>query len=101
MFRGFRPKHGAWALGLMAVLAADAAPRDADRGEPARAGRHVSAFERYRPYADQAVRPWREVNAEVGRIGGWRAYAREANEAAERPAPAQGEAPAGQHPHHH
>ena len=33
---------------------------------PARA----SAFEGYRPYRDEALAPWREVNDEVGRVGG-------------------------------
>lgn len=37
-----------------------------------------SAFKRYRPYKDEDVRSWQEVNDEVGRIGGWQAYAREA-----------------------
>jgi len=37
-----------------------------------------SAFDGYRPMNDQPVLDWRENNAQVGRIGGWRAYAREA-----------------------
>ena len=39
-----------------------------------------SAFARYRPYADQGVSSWREANDGVGRIGGWRVYAREARQ---------------------
>lgn len=38
---------------------------------------HQSALEGYQPYAEQEVRSWREANDLVGRIGGWRAYARE------------------------
>lgn len=36
-----------------------------------------SAMAGYQPYADQPVRSWREANDRVGRIGGWRAYAKE------------------------
>ena len=35
-------------------------------------------FRSYRSYADQEVGSWRKANDEVGRIGGWQAYAREA-----------------------
>lgn len=38
-----------------------------------------SAFEGFRPFADQPVGSWRDANATVGRVGGWRAYAREAS----------------------
>ena len=38
----------------------------------------AAVFSAYRPYADQEVSSWREANDEVGRIGGWQAYAREA-----------------------
>ena len=41
-----------------------------------------SAFEGYRGYGDEKPVPWREANDTVGRIGGWRAYAREAQGAA-------------------
>lgn len=36
----------------------------------------------YRRLGDDEPVPWREANDTVGRIGGWRAYAREANEPA-------------------
>jgi hypothetical protein len=39
-----------------------------------------SALEGYKPFADEKVAPWAQSNATVGRIGGWRAYAREASE---------------------
>jgi hypothetical protein len=40
---------------------------------------HESAFARYRGLADAEVtRSWKETNEHVGRIGGWRVYAREA-----------------------
>jgi hypothetical protein len=40
-----------------------------------------SAFDGYRGFADAKPVPWREANDNVGRIGGWRAYAREAAQA--------------------
>lgn len=47
----------------------------------------LSAFHGYKPHGESTVAPWRESNEQVGRIGGWRAYAREAQGAAA-PAPA-------------
>lgn len=43
---------------------------------------HRSAFEGYRRHADAAPAPWKHSNETVGRIGGWRTYAREAQPAA-------------------
>jgi hypothetical protein len=45
-----------------------------------------SAFAGYRFHSEPKLTPWREANETVGRIGGWRAYAREASQGAE-PAP--------------
>lgn len=41
-----------------------------------------SAFEGYKPYTDDQLLNWKDANDTTGRIGGWRAYAREAQEAA-------------------
>ncbi|WP_157264206.1 hypothetical protein [Azohydromonas aeria] len=65
-----------------------------------------SAFEGYRPFADEPVRSWRETNDTVGRIGGWRAYAREAQSGDAQPTAAGTSAPAaastsGAHSNHH
>lgn len=38
-----------------------------------------SAMEGYSPFADQPTGNWKAANDEVGKIGGWRAYAREAS----------------------
>lgn len=38
------------------------------------------AFTGYRPLAEETVMPWKETNDSAGRIGGWRAYARQAQE---------------------
>lgn len=48
-----------------------------------------SAFEGYQPHTEAPVASWREANDTVGRVGGWRAYAREAQ------APAGSAPPAG------
>lgn len=45
---------------------------------------HDSPFAGYRAAGEDGVGSWREANEAVNRIGGWRAYAREAS----RPAPA-------------
>jgi hypothetical protein len=66
-----------------------------------------SAFEGYRRFDDTKLVPWRESNDLVGRIGGWKAYARESAGADTAPAsapaastPASGAAHKG-HMHHH
>ena len=41
---------------------------------------YQSAFSRYRRSADDKAIPWREANDTVARVGGWRAYAREAQQ---------------------
>lgn len=38
-----------------------------------------SALEGYRPFAEEQPVPWKQANDTVGRIGGWRAYAKEAH----------------------
>ena len=42
----------------------------------------------YRPYREAEVRDWRESNETVARIGGWKAYAREAQGSGEEERPA-------------
>ncbi|MBI5716318.1 MAG: hypothetical protein HZC37_01370 [Burkholderiales bacterium] len=56
---------------------------------------YQSSLARYQRHADQPVGSWKAVNETVNRVGGWRAYAREAQEA---PAPAAAPAPASAHP---
>jgi hypothetical protein len=76
-----------------ATLARD--PGDAKAAVPA--VMYTSAFARYRPNAEVEVGDWRESNDNVGRIGGWRVYGREAIDdpkAAERPARAVSPKPA-------
>lgn len=53
-------------------------PLDAKAGVPALSYR--SSFSRYRSLSDDKPVSWREANDAVARIGGWRAYAREAQQ---------------------
>jgi hypothetical protein len=64
--------------GAHAAPAAASAP--ASKAAPAarRPFDYQSAFEGFRGHADERPVPWREANDNVGRIGGWRVYAREA-----------------------
>lgn len=41
---------------------------------------YFSIFSNYQPYKEQPLLPWREANDNVGKIGGWRFYAREAQQ---------------------
>lgn len=41
-----------------------------------------SALEGYQPYTDEKTINWKEANDLTGRIGGWRAYAKEAQQPA-------------------
>ena len=64
----------------LALFAATPA-RSADAADPKAAVPPLiyrSAFEGYRPNTEAEVGKWRETNDKVGRIGGWRAYAKEA-----------------------
>ena len=57
----------------------------------------------YRPYVDESVSSWKEANENVGRIGGWREYAREAQQATPggaRPSAPPTPAPEGGHHQH-
>ncbi|MBC5767471.1 hypothetical protein H8R02_23595 [Ramlibacter sp. GTP1] len=47
---------------------------------PATPGEYRSALEGYQPYSENKMVPWKEANDTVGKIGGWRAYAKEATE---------------------
>lgn len=89
------------ALGAVVLCAQAQGPADppARRADPLDAAAsvppllHESAITRHRraaaARAPDAALPWREANDQVARIGGWRAYAREAQAApAAAPTPA-------------
>ena len=102
--------HGGWrmpsavhsallAATLLATLAAQAQPAaktarpdplDPKASVPALS--YVSSFSQYRLLGDEKPVSWRDANDTVTRIGGWRVYAREAQQAD--PAPAAPAAPA-------
>lgn len=71
-----------------AIAPAAAAPAPSATAAPA-AVPFTSALAGYRPFDDTPAANWRQANDEVGRIGGWRAYTREAQAAM-----ADGSAPA-------
>lgn len=47
-------------------------------GEVAAPGAYRSAFEGYQAFSDEKVVGWKEANDTVGKIGGWREYAKQA-----------------------
>lgn len=83
------------AIGLSAPLAASPSePKSPDPLDPNASvplAMHRSALASYRTaLPDVPVAGWKEVNDRVARIGGWRAYAREAAAPASAPASASG-----------
>lgn len=64
---------------LLALASVSYAQPAGQRTRPEQPSRlqYVSPLRAYKPYADQPVESWREANDLVGRIGGWRSYARE------------------------
>ncbi|HUG24124.1 hypothetical protein [Piscinibacter sp.] len=90
------PSCAAFAATVLVVCSsgavAQAAPPQPGASAPS------SSLAGYRRYAEQPVEPWRESNDRVGRIGGWRAYAREA--AGNAPPAASVPAPGGAHEGH-
>lgn len=49
-----------------------------------------SAFADYRAYSEQPVVSWVDANEQVGKIGGWRVYSKEAHQSDDAPAPVPG-----------
>jgi hypothetical protein len=73
------------AMSSMAALTVSAQSAPQVPAAPTQAGQaqgYRSAFEEYQPFTDEKVLSWKQANDTVGRIGGWRAYAKEAQEAA-------------------
>lgn len=76
----------AWAQTAPSGPKAD--PQDAQASVPRLI--YQSPLANYRVLSDEKVKPWKETNDNVGRIGGWRAYAKEAQQ----PETPSGSAPA-------
>ena len=53
-----------------------------------------SALQGYQPYTDDKIGNWKAANDTTARIGGWRAYVKEASAPADTPAPATAAVPA-------
>ncbi len=94
---------GIWLLPLVAVTVTGVAQAQVDRSPQSNTASvagltYRSALENYQPYSAQQVQPWRESNDNVGRIGGWRAYAKEMNQPDGAPSPkTEAGTPAGHH----
>ena len=58
-------------LASPAAVAAEAKPTEASLAPP---------FINYQRWRDEPMLDWREANARVGEIGGWRTYARESQQ---------------------
>ena len=77
-----RLKNLTWllfALGAAPAVAQSTAPSNPAPLIPV----YRSAFDTYKPDAEQGVAAWRDSNDTAARIGGWRAYARESRPAAQ------------------
>jgi hypothetical protein len=102
----FHPKPAFWlALFATTTCAAAMAQQAPPPGaSPATApAPYRSAFEGYQRFAEEKLAPWKESNDTVGKVGGWRAYAREASEGTAKPAapsaPSATPAPSSGHKH--
>ena len=54
---------------------------------PEKSGVGPSAFEGYKPYIDEPIGNWKAANENVAQIGGWREYAKQAQQPDVTPAP--------------
>lgn len=78
----FQPKLARWlavSSGMLTLAASAQTPAPVAQTQAA-SGEYRSALEGYRPYSEEKMVPWKEANDTVGKIGGWRAYAKEAAE---------------------
>ena len=87
--RLFTVAFGLFGLASLAAHAQPAAARPA-LTPPA----FQSALESYQPYTDDNIVDWKAANDTTARIGGWRAYAKEASAPAVPATPAASPAPA-------
>lgn len=88
----FQTARAAFAVALIAMAPAAGAQTAA----PAATG-YRSPFEGYQRFTQEEVGSWKAANDNVGRIGGWREYAKEARPPA---ASAPAEAPGSSRPPH-
>lgn len=80
-------KQKYWAMIACIVIGINFGQANAARPDPADANTanpptiYQSPFADYRPLGEDKNTPWKDANDTVGKIGGWRAYAREAADA--------------------
>jgi len=75
--RDFSPGLLPWLLTAFAGLAIAQPAEDSNHPALPTQLSYTSSLSKYQVYKDEPVQSWREANDRVGRIGGWRAYARE------------------------
>ena len=68
-------------LGSPVASAQDAAVNGSSAKSIAESLQYTSVFKNYQPYSEEEIIPWRQANATVQKIGGWKAYAKEAAQA--------------------
>ena len=68
------------------ALAGTVNAQTAGNTAPAATVPEPSVFKGYKPYTDEPIVDWKAANDDVARIGGWREYARQAQQPATRPA---------------
>ena len=79
IFKTFAVSAALCASATLSYAAATPNPDVADSPTPPT--QYKSPFKDYRPLGDDKRTPWRDANDEVGKIGGWREYLRESQEA--------------------
>ena len=73
--------------GPAAPAAASQASSAAPATPAAKSGAGASAFDGYKPHTDEPIGNWKAANENVAQIGGWREYAKQAQQADDTPAP--------------
>ena len=73
--------------GPTAPAAASQASLPAPATPAAKFGANPSAFDGFKPYTDEPPGNWKAANDNVARIGGWREYAKQAQQPDDTPAP--------------
>lgn len=80
------------ALMPLGAFAQSAKPAQLPASSAAPALEYRSVLEGYKRFDDVKVQPWKDSNATVGQVGGWRAYAKEAQDSPASAPPAPGQA---------
>ncbi|OZB30358.1 MAG: hypothetical protein B7X60_16740 [Polynucleobacter sp. 39-45-136] len=68
-------------LGSSVASAQDAVVSSSSVKTIAESLQYTSVFKNYQPYSEEEIIPWKQANATVQKIGGWKVYAKEAAQA--------------------